>query len=134
MLTDIQTNGVAFSVDREKTAEHCSMIPQCDCLMCMNFYKQIQGMYPEFDSFLDELGIDILRPDELYGIDVDNHVDYIPCYTATGSLVNIDRCEINLGDLNAIVYSGHVFNVQTDNYFVIEVKNIHLPWILDTPL
>ena len=138
MFTEIQKCGYVFLVDRDKTSEYYAAHSICDCDGCQNFYRQIKGQFSELERFLTELGVDISRPDNIMWYDADNCIGYNPCYTVTGNIKAFGEYEIDFGYLNAVFYQGDdpthdIPNEQTEPYFVIEIFNITLPWVIDAP-
>lgn len=134
MLSEIEINGYVFSIDIEKTSQYYTRNIQCDCEACQNFCKQIKGLFPDLENFLLRFGIDISRPDDAMWLENDNSVDYSPCYTVAGSIVNTDSHEIRFDDLKVKIHNRYIPNVQTEPYFVIEVCDINLPWVLNAPI
>lgn len=127
-----------FSVEKEKTTVYYQTHSLCDCEGCRNFYAQIRGMFPELEAFLAEFGVDIAKPDEMPWLELDDQIQYTPCYTVTGSIEKMGTYEIDIGNQSLAVYrSGDlrtdIPNEQTEPYFVLEVFSIYLPWVLDTP-
>lgn len=53
----------------------------CDCNYCKNFYNLIKITYPQICSYLEELGVDVLRPLELSPVETDenNIIRYCVC-------------------------------------------------------
>lgn len=136
-ITEVEKDGYVFFVDKDKTSQYYTMHSLCDCCRCQNFYKQIKGLFPDLEKFLSEFGIDISRPDELMWYDIDNYIQYHSCYTVTGSIEISGKHKIDFGNLTALFYQGanpiaDIPNEQTELYFVIEISNIDLPWVLDT--
>lgn len=138
MIAEIEKGGSIFHVDRDKTFKYYTTHALCDCDGCQNFYKQIKGLFPELEDFLDKFGVDIAKPDEMPWYDIDNHIQYTPYYTVTGKIEKINTQKMDIGNLNVVFYqSGSPYtdipNEQTEPYFIIGVSIIDLPWILDTP-
>lgn len=137
-MTTIKKNEYVFSVDIEKTKEYYKTHSLCDCEECRNYYKQIKYKFPKLNDFLSEFGIDISKPDECFGVDMDNYIDYINVdYTVCGSVKVLGESEIDIFDdlsLKVVITDGFVSpNEQTGEYFTISIMNIELPWVLNEP-
>lgn len=138
MITEIEKGGYIFHVDRDKTSEYNTTHSLCDCDGCQNFYKQIKGLFPELEDFLDKFGVNIAKPDEMRWYDIDNHIQYTPYYTVTGKIEKADTQKMDFGNLNVVFYQSgspypYIPNGQAEPYFIVGVSMINLPWILDTP-
>ena len=138
MITEIKKGGYVFSVDIEKTREYYKSNSICNCEYCQNFYKQIDGRFPELEEFLAEFGVDISRPDENMSFDTDNSIEYSLYYTVTGKIDKMHKHEIECGDLDVFFHQSgspwvDIPNEQTEPYFIIGVSIFTLPWVLDTP-
>lgn len=111
----------------------------CDCVGCRNFYIQVKEKYPLLNNFLEKFGADVVKPDEIAWGDVtDGELDYIVVhYTVNGKILATDKYEIDISDttfLNIVIENGYVPNNQeTEDYFVVSVFGILLPYILDEP-
>lgn len=138
MIT-INKDGYSFSIDAEKTREYYSNYSYCDCPDCRNFYLQIEKYNPKLTEFLSEFCVDILHPDELPAIYVDNQVEYLFIgYSVTGKMHNDNNYETQIDNLHITITKGEnpfdwFPNKQTDEYFLISVSTITLPWMLDEP-
>ena len=136
----IEKDNYLMEVDIEKTREYYAARTLCDCLNCRNYYKGIEGRLLLLKEFLDEFGVDITRPDEMgwYDNEEKQEINYtFVAYTVTGKLLQPDKHEIDIWDeglfLNIKIDEGYVPNEQSEEYFVITVYNIVLPWVLDEP-
>lgn len=137
-MTTIKIDEYAFSVDVEKTREYYKTHSLCDCASCRNFYAQARGKLPKLNEFLEQFGADISRPDETWGVEADNGVNYITTdYTVCGRVEKMGKYEIDLHDeqfLSVVVTDGFTSpNEQTGEYFTLSVDNISLPWVLNEP-
>lgn len=137
-MTKIAKDEYLFSVEKKKTAAYYQTHSLCDCEGCRNFYAQIKGMYPELEAFLAEFGVDIARPDEMPWFEMNDQIQYTPCYTVVGNIEKMGTDEIDIGNQSIVVYrSGDPFtdisNEQSEPYFILDVFSIYLPWVLDTP-
>ena len=68
----IQKDGYALEVDIEKNRAYYQSHSLCQCVSCENFYTQITGRFPKLEAFLEDLGIDISKPDEITSLDYDD--------------------------------------------------------------
>lgn len=137
-MTTIKIDEYAFSVDIEKTREYYKTHSLCDCGNCHNYYAQAKEKLPKLADFLAQFGVDISRPDEAWGVEADDHIDYISTdYTVCGKVEEMGKYEIDLHDeqfLSVIVTDGFTSpNEQTGEYFTLSVDNISLPWVLAEP-
>ncbi len=137
-MSTIQKNEYVFEVDTEKTIEYYKTHSLCECDLCANFYTQINSMFPKLESFLSDFGIDISKPDEIIGFELNNTIQYISVdYTVCGKVVTVGQHEISIKDnqfFSIDITDGFASpNEQTSDYFTISVNNIELPWVLDKP-
>ena len=135
----IQKQDCKMDVDVDKTIEYYREHSICDCPACRNFHTQAATALPKLKEFFSELGVDISRPDESASDASDYTVDYyFVAYTVSGKVLEYDKYEIDLQDgdlfLNIVIDDNYVPNEQKDEYFVISVYGIKLPWVLDEPL
>ena len=87
---------------------------------------------------MTQFGADISRPDETWGVEADNGVNYITTdYTVCGRVEEMGKYEIDLHDeqfLSVVVTDGFTSpNEQTGEYFTLSVDNISLPRVLNEP-
>lgn len=138
-MPTIQKGQYVFEVDIEKTIEYYKTHSLCECDRCENFYAQIKGKFPKLESFLSDFGVDISKPDEIMGVELDNDIQYIGIdYTVCGKVVTMGQYEIDIQDdlfFSLVITEGFASpNEQTGDYFTISVNNIfELPWVLDKP-
>lgn len=137
-MTTIKIDEYTFSVDVEKTRKYYEAHSLCDCASCRNFYAQVMGKLPKLDELLTQFGVDISRPDEAWGVEADDHIDYISTdYTVCGRVEEMGKYEIDLYDeqfLSVVVTDGFTSpNEQTGEYFTLSVDNISLPRVLNEP-
>ena len=137
-MTTIKIDEYAFSVDVEKTRKYYETHSLCDCASCRNFYAQVREKLPKLNEFLTQFGVDISRPDEIWSVEADDHIDYISTdYTVCGRVEEMGKYEIDLYDeqfLSVVVTDGFTSpNEQTGEYFTLSVDNISLPWDLNEP-
>ena len=135
----VQKQDCKMDVDVDKTIEYYREHSLCDCSGCRNFYAQVKIALPKLEEFFSELGVDISRPDEsAWGDLLDDKLDYyFVAYTVSGKVLEYDKHEIDLQDgelfLNIVIDDNYIPNEQKDEYFVISVYGIKLPWVLDEP-
>ena len=137
-MTTIQKDEYVFNVDIEKTIEYYKTHSLCKCDCCENFYVQVKGRFPKFESFLSDFGIDVSKPDEIMSVELDNAIQYISVdYTVCGKVSTMGEYEIDIQDdqfLSIVITDGFASpNEQTSEYFTISIYNIELPWVLDKP-
>lgn len=132
-MIKIQKNNSVFCVDKEATQKYYEKISLCDCANCRNFYQQIRGLFPELELLLSEFGVDIAKPDEIFWFEEKKEIRYILAYTATGHIETEGKCEINAGEFEIIIDNGYIPNEQTEDYFLITVYDMYLPWVLEEP-
>ena len=135
----IQKQDCKMDVDVEKTIEYYRKHSLCDCPACRNFYAQAETTLPKLKAFFSELGVDISRPDESGSDASDGIVDYFfVAYTVNGKVLSYDKYEIDIQEddlfLNVVIDDHYVPNEQKEEYFVISVYGIKLPWVLDEEL
>ena len=51
----------------------------CACDMCKNYYLQIEKEYPKIKEYLDNIGVDILKPNELMWENEGEGIKYLNC-------------------------------------------------------
>lgn len=132
-MIKIQKGNSIFCVDKEATQKYYEKVSLCDCANCRNFYQQICGLFPELEMFLSEFGVDIAKPDEIFSYEVKEEINYIPVYTVTGHIETEGKCEINAGEFKVVIENGYIPNEQTEDYFLITVYDMYLPWVLEEP-
>ena len=94
------------------------------------------------NDFLQKFGVDISRPDELGWFDLsDGTLDYpFVAYTVCGSILEHDKYEIDIQDNTFVsIVADNNNNAppneqKSDNYFVLMVYGIQLPYIINEPL
>lgn len=134
----IQIQNCKLDVDATQTKEYYASHALCDCSLCRNYYAQVAAKYPALAALLSPLGVDISRPDELGGIEMDEKIQYVfAAYTVVGKLPSPDGCEIELSDggttLRVVIEGTYVPNEQKGDFFTVTVYNVILPWVLDEP-
>lgn len=136
MMSIIKINDYIFSVNIEKTKKYYITHTLCDCYECSNYYIQIKDEFPKLNNFLSEFGVDISKPDEIISNDMGTYIDYhVVNYTVCGTINAIGQHDICIYDalpLNVIIGDGYVSpNEKTEQYFIISVTKIQLPYVID---
>lgn len=135
----IKKDNIIFCVDIEKTKEYYLSNSLCDCPECRNLYAQIKTLSDELAAFLSEFGIDVCRPDESAGIEMDNYIDYLLVgYTVTGRIEGEGVYETDIADFHIKISKGDTPydwfpNEQKESCFFVSVTGISLPWVLAEP-
>lgn len=134
----IQIQNCKMDVDATQTKEYYTSHALCDCSLCRNYYAQAADKYPALGALLSPLGVDISRPDELGGIEMDEKIQYVfAAYTVAGKLLAPKRYETELPNggttLRVVIDSAYVPNEQKGDFFTVTVYNVILPWVLDEP-
>lgn len=136
MIT-INKGNYSFSVDIEKTKKYYETHSLCQCFGCENFYRQAKKKFPKLDEFLAAMGTNISRPDKIVWYEGENEISYdFAAYTVCGNIIKSgDKIEIQDGQfISVIADNSYIPNEQdSDDYFVITVYGITLPWVLDEP-
>lgn len=119
---------VYLKINLEKTGEFYmsnDSLP-CHCKYCKNYYDNIQSMYPEICSYLDSLGIDVMRPWELSPGEPDenNIIEYICQYVVFGDCKEDYSHKIN--DVEFYISKTYPSTNIDDNHFVIEFYPVYL--------
>ncbi len=137
----LEIEGKKFDVDIEKTKEYYSQHSLCDCVGCRNFYEQITQKYLHLNNFLKQFGVDISRPDELGWDDLSNGTlgYHFAAYTVCGSILEQDKYEIDIQDntfISIVADSNKASpnEQENDDYFVLMIYGIQLPYIINEPL
>ena len=125
-----------FRVDREKTQRYSILEEQghCLCGYCRNFYAAVDREYPDLRPFLERFGLSVEAPDEL--------IPYEPtlfdgAYAVSGCMETEDEFPICVNGLQITGQNGLDATVETGMeapYFVLLIKGIRLPWVLDEPM
>ncbi len=135
----LEIEGKKLEVAIEENKEYYIAHSLCDCVGCRNFYMQAKEKYPSLRDFLEKFGVDISKPDEIFWGDIiEDELDYITVYyTVKGDILDADKYEIDITDttfLSLVIEKGYVpNNLETEDYFIISVYGILLPYVLDEP-
>jgi hypothetical protein len=129
-------------VDSASTAAYHMHDEPCHCLYCRNYQSAFSDTYPKLAEVLQKFGICVNRPLEVMNLFWNETKDkrlYISYYSVKGELYK-DKLEIYSNDdalitlyhpdSDALVYG----NTRMERpYFIAEVSNIQLPWVLTEP-
>ena len=135
----VTKEGKTLNIDIEATARYYKEHSLCDCSECRNFYVQAREKFHKLTAFLEELGVDIQRPDEIGSIAMGDEVDYhFIAYTVNGRIIEHDGYEIDIRDgeafLSVVIDNSYFPNDQKiEEYFTVTVYGVRLPWVMDEP-
>ncbi len=138
-----EQNGLTLYFDAEKTREYYANIKLCDCGGCRNYYAQARERFPGLTKWIEKFGVCIDRPDEIMYLDIEKNTNYLcVSYTVCGRLEGTLSTEISLTDCEVPSVTicspdapmGYIPNSQTGDYFIIDVTNFTLPWVLHEPM
>lgn len=65
-----------MNVNFERTKQYYKELKEeelCTCDYCKNYYLHIKSTYPELSLYLQQLGVDIEKPFEVYPVDPDEN-------------------------------------------------------------
>ena len=113
-----------FQIDFEKTAAHSSFVSNehCACAYCRNYYQTIGDACPDLKQFLDQFGVLLDAPSEMYPIEP---TLYLSGYRVTGDIIQWGT--------GPMMVSGVPVTAQpsSDGTFLLEVGELVLPWVLE---
>ena len=113
-----------FDIDYEANANYYDSKVSPTEPYAKNYVNQMRHFNPELNEFLDMFASDIVKPDDLKWVDVENGVKYTAKYTINGSLVNAERFDFNVRKMAiSVVPIG-------EGKLEVCYDNIVLPWIL----
>lgn len=124
-----------FDVDLEATAVYSrqELAENCQCTYCRNFYKAIDGHYPELRPFLRQFGLELEAPDRMSPIDYSpERIDYDPMFIVYGRILQAGNYEMSAGLANMIATAIDM-DESGRSRFQLDVYEISLPWVLDEP-
>lgn len=103
---------------------------KCDCNTCKNYYAKIKGDYPDLDRYFSEMGVNIEKPFEAVSLsdeeDTNGMMEYFAWYIVKGDC-GLDY-EIKINNLKIIKAVDYPNPCLQDDYFVLVVYNIKLPY------
>ena len=135
----IENDSYILDVDTKTTAEYYKTNSVCDCVDCRNFQLQARQKFPLLTQILEELGVDISRPDESAAYDMDNRVYYdFVAYTVSGRILQANAYAFCITDsdmpLKIIINNQYIPNEQqAEAYFTVTVTDFQLDWQLNEP-
>ena len=121
----IKANHMEIDVDQTKEYYSRSNLEICDCDDCQHYYQKVKNAYREVDQFLNQFGIDILKPHELMSYNDQQELIYFACqYIVFGECAN-DFEEV-IGDVKFIPASSYPHTGIEEEHFVLEFGPIKL--------
>ena len=116
-------------IERNKTYYKSEDSIPCNCGDCINYINKIENKYPFIKSYLDLIGVDVLRPFELSSINNEEEktVEYISSQYLVFGECEDDFKETILGIeiVKGTSYPG-VPEYIKDKWFILEVIGIIL--------
>ena len=122
--------GFIMKVNIEQNKRYYSSVQSlpCDCNYCKNYYLQIKTTYPNVCSYLESMGIDVLRPLELSSLEVNenNILEYCVCqYVVFGSYE--ENFHHKIGDVEFCIGTSYPNTGVNKEHFVLDFYTIFLP-------
>lgn len=123
-----------FEVDFEITQSHSrqELEDHCRCGYCRNFYAAVDEEYPNLRPFLQQFGIEIEAPDELFPYDP------MLCeakYVVAGWIVRQGKMPISIDGLTlSFDVESNINHSMEAPVFYVSVGLMELPWVLDEPM
>ncbi len=103
----------------------------CTCDMCKNYYLQIEKEYPKIKKYLNDIGVDITRPNELMWENEGEEIKYLNCeYVVFGKCE--DDFEYIIDDIKITKDKVYAPVNVSDEYFVLGLGVITLKNIIDS--
>lgn len=99
----------------------------CHCNYCKNYYENIQKAYPEVCSYLNSLGIDVMKPWELHSGEPDknNIIQYFACQYIVFGTITEDYAH-RIGNVEFGISKTHPGTNISEEHFVIEFYPVFL--------
>jgi hypothetical protein len=129
-----------YKVDKEGTKTYLDMFNKpCNCIYCKNYQMAFPNSYPEIVKLLQEFGVLIDHPLEIMDFfwnPEKNKRLYISYYSVKGELFS-DKLNVYSNGAVVTLYQSdtdeHIYNNtgMEKPYFIVEISNIQLPWVLD---
>ena len=95
---------------------------RCNCAYCRNFYKTVDGKYPNLRYFLSRFGMDLEAPESLVPI---THEVYQGSYIVQGRILRNGSLPIFVDDI-AITAEDDA----ESGFFTLHIGLMNLPWVL----
>ena len=111
----------------EKTREfYRDFSDLCDCAYCRNYIREIKKVYPDLESFLDKIGVDIEKPFEtMPGEPCGGYIEYLGVqYIIIGNKDEFRKTK--LGEVTIDIAELFPDPGIDGDYFVIEIYPIKL--------
>jgi len=114
---------VIFS-DVENTRTYCAeeAVERCTCGYCENFYKAVDGAYPNLRYFLSRFGVDMEAPESLIPITPEL---YQASYAVRGKILRFGSEPIWIHDIPVTLEEG-----SEPQWFFLNLGFMHIPWVL----
>ena len=90
-----------FDIDRCATCAYSlqEYRDNCQCEVCLYFYRTVESIYPLLRSFLDKFGAHIFAPDEMLSYAYDTLAEYSLAYKVYGQIVSFGKAPILVNDI-----------------------------------
>lgn len=116
--------------NKEKTEAYYASAKSkpCDCGNCKIYYEGIKSAYPKVVSYLNSLGVDVLRPLELSLAEDENmnFVEYTSCaYVVFGTCP--EDFVHKTGDMTYTITQHHPETGVEEPHFVLDFGSVYLP-------
>ena len=113
-----------FEVDVDKTAAHSSLVSSehCTCAYCSNYYLTITEDCPDLEAFLQQFGVLMDAPSEMYPIEP---ILYLSGYRVTGEILQWGKAPMMVSGVPVTAEPS------ANGTFWLEVGEVVLPWVLD---
>ena len=129
-----------YIVNINETQSHLDMYNKpCECMLCRNYIETFSVVYPEAVEVLRQLCINIEYPLEIMDNFWNEQKDkrcYESYYSVKGELFE-DKTILYDKDVVITLYTPGTKEPIYSNtgmempYFILEITNIQLPWVLD---
>lgn len=119
----LQINDWVFRIDLDKTADHSRLISSehCTCGYCENYYRSVNETYPELKPFLNQFGVLVDGPSEMYPIEP---TLYLSGYRIFGQIIQFGKGPIMVGSVPVTA------EPVDEDHFMLECGEMFLPWLL----
>lgn len=123
-----------FEVDFQTTENHSrqELEDHCTCGYCRNFYAAVDGKYTNLRPFLQQFGLEIEAPDELFPYEP---MLYGAEYAVAGSIVHQGKLPISIdGLILSFEVESSINHAMQGPVFYISIGIMELPWVLNEPM
>ena len=116
-------NDWKFEVNLEQTREHSSFSASrhCTCAYCENYYRSVDLACPGLRQFLENFGIDIEGPVEMFPFEP---TICLLSYRVTGRIVEYGFAPILVDHVPVLP------KMEDERQFKLEVGEMELPWVM----